>query len=127
MSQAEFSRRTGIHGPYINAIRNMDSAGPRGIGAEIVRLVRDGLRVDPDYFYDVYEGEKHHKLYLLGEKRTEKELSSIKTELAGIHRKFADVDQRLADYGRLAAESLEKDQRIAELERALARATKRRA
>lgn len=127
LSQADVARRTGIGQSHLSAIQSVTVGGNRGIGAHIVRLVRDGLRIHPDYFYDDYEGEVDHKVYSLSEKREERRFKSIEKAQADQARQLAEVTAKLADYGRLAAENLEKDQRIAELERALARATKRRA
>lgn len=120
MSQAEISRRTGIGQTHINAIRNMETVGARGIGAHIVRLVRDGLGISTDYFYDDYEGEADHKVYQLSKKREERRFSAIEQEQAQVRRELADMGSKLADYGRLAAENLELKQQNAALERKLA-------
>lgn len=103
MSQAEFCRRTGIHAPYLNAIRNMETAGARGIGASIVRQVRDGLRVHPNYFFDDYEGERPYKMYLLTAIRDEKRVSAIEDEMAKMRRDLAGVQQSLAENATLKA------------------------
>jgi transcriptional regulator with XRE-family HTH domain len=120
MSQAEFARRTGLHPPYLNAIRNMETAGARGIGAEIVRRVKDGLRIDPAYFYDDYEGERDHQLYPLSAKRDEKRVSAIEEELAAVRRDVAGLSKQLAENTSLKATVLEQSQHIARLQRELA-------
>lgn len=112
MSQVEFARRTGIGYSHLNAIRNMETASSRGIGAHIVRLVRNGLGIHPDYFYDDYEGEKDHKVYQLSAKREERRFAAIEETLAQQQRELA----KLAE---LAAENLELKQQNAALERKL--------
>jgi transcriptional regulator with XRE-family HTH domain len=79
-SQAEFARLTGIETTHVNKLRNYESSGRTSIGAEILALVKDGLKVDPTYFYDDYddaEGVRDHRLYLLSAKRDEKRISAI--------------------------------------------------
>lgn len=121
MSQIEFSRQTGIGYSYLNALRNVKSASPRGMGAHIVALVRNGVGVHPDYFYDDYEGEADHKVYLLANRREEVRLAAIEKEQAQMRRDFAEMVSKVADYGRLAAENLELKQQNAALERQLAK------
>lgn len=121
MSQAEFCRRTGIHPPYLSAIRNMERDGARGIGAAIVRQVRDGLRVHPNYFFDDYEGERPYKMYLLTAIRDEKRVSAIEEELAKMRRELADVHVGLAENATLKARAYESEQRAERAEREAAR------
>jgi len=125
MSQREFSKLTGIGYTYINALANLETGSPRGMGAHIVALVRNGVGVHPDYFYDDYEGEADHKVYLLANRREEARLAAIETEQAQMRRDFAEMVSKVADYGRLAAENLELKQQNAALERQLSRLSAR--
>jgi transcriptional regulator with XRE-family HTH domain len=84
VGQAEVARRTGIDSTYLNKLRRLEISGRSSIGADIVRRVKDGLRIDPSYFYDDYEGQKDHRLYLLSAKRDEKRVSGLENGQASL-------------------------------------------
>lgn len=86
LSQAEIGRRTGISPTHLNQLRNIERGGRSGIGAEIVRKVKDGLHIDPAYFFEDYEGEKPYELFLLSAKRDEKRVAALEDGLAEAQR-----------------------------------------
>lgn len=96
LSQAEICRRTGISTTHLNQLRNIERGGRSGIGAEIVRKVKDGLHIDPAYFFDDYEGEKPFQLFLLSAKRDEKRVSALEDGLASTQRTAASQAVELA-------------------------------
>lgn len=96
VKQSEFARRTGIKLSYLNQILNHDKYGKTGIGAEHVRLAMEGFKIDPAYFFDPYEGERDHRLYLLSAKRDEKRVSAIEQTVAANQRTHASHDVELA-------------------------------
>lgn len=96
MNQSELSRRTGIETSYINKLRNLESTGKTAIGADIVRKVRDGLKVSESYFFDDYEGPKDHRLYLLTAKRDEKRVSAIEEHAEKLEARVAQQSIELA-------------------------------
>lgn len=96
LSQAEICRRTGISTTHLNQLRNIERGGRSGIGAEIVRKVKDGLQIDPAYFFDDYEGEKPFQLFLLSAKRDEKRVSALEDGLASAQRTAASQAVELA-------------------------------
>ena len=98
ISQSEMARLMSAHAhgaisvdvSYINHHRN----GRRdGIGSSIIRMVRDAFNIDPDYFFDDYEGVKDHKLYYLDERRVEKQLREMRAEH---DRKLAELQAEIA-------------------------------
>jgi hypothetical protein len=97
----------------------MERDGARGIGAAIVRQVRDGLRVHPNYFFDDYDGERAYKMYLLTAIRDEKRVSAIEDEVAKMRREIADMHTSLAQNATLKAQLYEAEQRAQRAERAL--------
>lgn len=113
VSQSEIARKmcTAAHDPeavdtsYISLHRRGER---QGIGSAIIRMVKDAFRVDPDYFFDDYEGVKDHKLYYLDDRRVEKQLrdlraehamqmSALQDELASLRRAQAKTDADLAE------------------------------
>lgn len=96
LSQAEICRRTGISTTHLNQLRNIERGSRSGIGAEIVRKVKDGLQIDPAYFFDDYEGEKPFQLFLLSAKRDEKRVSALEDGLAAAQRTAASQAVELA-------------------------------
>lgn len=117
----EFARLTGMDSTHVNKLRNYESSGRTSVGAEIVRLVKDGLKVDPLFFFEDYddskEGVRDYRLYLLSAKRDEKRVSaleeakvaletdnaSLRTAMASMNEKLVRIEQRLADAGKQGA------------------------
>lgn len=52
VSQAEMARRTGIDSTHINRLANAEKYGYTGLSADIVRKVRDGLKISSEYFFE---------------------------------------------------------------------------
>lgn len=102
----------------------MESAGHRGIGAAIVRQVRDGVRVHPNYFFDDYEGERPYKMYLLTAIRDEKRVSAIEDEVGKMRRELASVQSSLVENATLKAKLYEVERDNARLQRELGSAIK---
>jgi len=73
--------------------------------------MRDGLRIDPAYFFDDYEGDRDFRVYLLSEKRAEKRLDAFEARLATLER--SDVELR----GLLLAEREENERLRTQLAR----------
>ena len=46
IGQAEMERRTGIESSHLNKLLNYEGARRKGLGADIIRQVRDGLKID---------------------------------------------------------------------------------
>jgi transcriptional regulator with XRE-family HTH domain len=97
MTQVEICRRTGIAPSHLNQLRHIERGSRSGIGAEIVRKVKDGLQIDPGYFFDDYEGEKQHELFLLSAKRDEKRVAAIEDTVAKDQRQLSKHNMELAE------------------------------
>src|ERR1700759_462489 len=97
VSGSELARRTGIHQTHINAFRNIQSSGRTGIGAEIVRKMKDGVGLDPAYFFDDYEGQCPAELYLLDRKRDEARAAELAKQLSQLSSKMTTMEQELAE------------------------------
>lgn len=102
----------------------METAGARGIGASIVRQVRDGVRVHPNYFFDDYEGERPYKMYLLTAVRDERRVSAIEDEVAKMRRELADVHASLAENATLKSKVYDLERDNARLQRELGSAAR---
>jgi transcriptional regulator with XRE-family HTH domain len=118
IGQAELARRTGMTTSYVNAIRNPDRGRNSGIGAEIVRQMKDGLGLSEKYFFDDYDGERPYAMYLLDAKREERRIDTLSEEQSSLRADFAQLRAELAE--RDAAHSRE----LAALEAELAQARK---
>lgn len=70
--------------------------------------MKDGIGLDPKYFYDDYEGERPHELYLLDSKREEKRIEVLSNSVADIVVEMANlrsqVAQRDADHAKQVAD-----------------------
>lgn len=118
ISQSEMARRmtdAGRHygtidATYINKIKNAGVKGiGKGIGADIIRMVKDGLKVDPAYFYDDYDGQKPYQLYSISAKRDEKRVTAIESELAELKKQLADNLAETQRLHRSIAQLVERD------------------
>lgn len=69
------------------------------MGAEIVRKMKDGMGLDPRYFYDDYEEQRDYKIYLLDAKREERRYEQLAQAQSALR----------ADFAKLRAELLERD------------------
>lgn len=97
--QEELCRLTGLSKSYLSTWINIlkdSNAGRTGFGAEIVRRVKDGLRISPDYFFDEYEGEADHRLYSLEERRTENRVARVEKAQAETSAQLENILAMLA-------------------------------
>jgi hypothetical protein len=78
--------------------------------------MKDGMGLDPRYFYDDYEEERDYKIYLLDAKREEKRFEQLAQA----------QDSLRADFAKLRADLMERDAKhareVAQLEAELAAA-----
>jgi len=67
LSQAQIGRLLGMDKGHLSRLVNYENASYTGLSADIVRKVRDQLKISPDYFFDDYEGEAKNavKIYSL--------------------------------------------------------------
>lgn len=96
VTQKELCRITGMAKSHLSTWMNIlreGNAGRTGFSAEIVRRVKDGLGIDPDYFYDDYEGEADHKLYRLDRRRAEGRMRVVEDAVV---KNSAAIEQILA-------------------------------
>lgn len=110
---AELARRTGVRESHINGFKNIETSRRTGIGAEMIRRMKDGVGLDPRYFFDDYEGERPHELYLLDAKREERRHEELMAKLSQISQRQLDIEVKLAQ---LAAQDARRDSRIDALE-----------
>lgn len=100
VEQKQISKATGLSRSYINTwirIKEDGNAGRTGFGTEIIRRVRDGLKISPDYFFDDYEGQADHRLYLLSAKRDEVRMAAVETKQAQFASELASIRAALAE------------------------------
>lgn len=81
LSQLQVERLTGVEASHLNKIFNADR--PRGVGADIIRKMRDGLKIDPMFFFDDKEPTDLN-VYILAEKRIAKRFETIEERLAAL-------------------------------------------
>lgn len=96
-SVPEFAVLTGLGQSYCYAVRDNENAGPKGISAEIIQAVKDGVGLDPRYFFDPYEGPRDHKFYLLDTKREQARLAELQTEVQELRAWKREQERRDAE------------------------------
>jgi transcriptional regulator with XRE-family HTH domain len=98
IGQAEMARRTGIESSHINRLANAERYGYTGLSADIVRKVRDGLNISPDYFLDNYETERPAlQLYSLDAQRREKWNHTVEDRLAALEAQLHNLLIRITE------------------------------
>lgn len=100
LEQKQISKATGLSRSYLNTwihIKDDSNAGRTGFGTEIIRRVKDGLKISPDYFFDDYEGQADHRLYLLSAKRDEVRMAAVETKQAQFASELAQIRAALAE------------------------------
>lgn len=123
IGQAEMARRTGIESSHINRLANAETHGYTGLSADIVRKVRDGLNISPDYFFDQYEDERPAMpLYSLDQKRRENWSNQVDDRLAKLEQAQIQEKARISE---LEAALYRKDAEIERLKHELAVASRR--
>lgn len=95
IGQKQVSELTGIKKSHLNQIRHHERYRKTGVGAEWIGLMTKGLRLDPAYFFDEYEGPADHRLYLLSAMRDERRVSSIESRLSAVESINAATSQRM--------------------------------
>lgn len=88
LNQLQIATMTGVEVTHINKIVNNDR--PRGLGADIIRKMRDGLKIDPMFFFDDKEPTDLN-VYILAEKRIQKRFDSIEERLAALEASSGEV------------------------------------
>lgn len=92
VSNAEFSRRTGIPTSYLNAIKHPERSGNSDIGAAKLAQVAEGAGLDIRYFFDGYKGERDFVIYLLAHKREQKQADeATQAELAKLRSEMVSM------------------------------------
>jgi transcriptional regulator with XRE-family HTH domain len=86
INRAEISRRTGIDETHLSKLCNPERTGRTGLSADIVRQVRIGLNISPDFFFDpqlknVADEADLLKVYSLDEQRQKKWQASVDEQL----------------------------------------------
>jgi len=64
LSHTQIAEELGLTQPYISMLAGGRREG--GIGAEIVRKVKDAFGVNPLYFYDDYKERRSYREYRIG-------------------------------------------------------------
>lgn len=89
ITQSELSRRTGIHQTYLSKFRNPENSGRTSIGAEIIRAIKEGLQVSPNFFFDDYEGERPVSLYPINAEREKARNSDVDAQITELKEQVA--------------------------------------
>ena len=59
--------------------------------------MKDGVGLDPAYFFDDYEGQRPAELYLLDRKRDEARAAELAKQLSQLSSKMTTMEQELAE------------------------------
>jgi transcriptional regulator with XRE-family HTH domain len=102
IGQKEVVELTGIKKSHLNQIKHHERYRKSGVGAEWIGLMSKGLRLDPAYFFDEYEGPADHRLYLLSAKRDEKRVASIEARVGSMESRMGVAE---SENERLRAEN----------------------
>lgn len=84
MTQAELARLTGVKQNHLTALADPVRYNRKSIGAEIVRIMRDRMGIDSDYFFDDYEGEAKVTDYSLSKRRRDREFDEMRKTISDI-------------------------------------------
>ena len=103
-SQAEVARRTGLDAQYINAFRNIETSGVKGVSADIIGTLLEQVGIDPMFFFDTWKpGEKKsYRLYSLENRRNARETQGLATEVKRLRAELDELRQ-LVTSGRQSA------------------------
>lgn len=123
VSQAEMARRTGIDSTHINRLANAEKYGYTGLSADIVRKVRDGLKISSEYFFETLakdaDPDPLANVYSLDAEREKVWRSSVDEALHELRQHKHVTDARLLE---LQAQIVSKDREIDRLKHELAQA-----
>lgn len=92
----DIAERLSVSPAYITNVKGMGSNGRTGIGAEIVRRVKEQYGVHPDYFYEEYEGRKSYKLFPISAMRDEKRVRAVEQRLDAREEGEKQIELKLA-------------------------------
>lgn len=96
IGQAEMARRTGIESSHINKLKNFETSGRKALSADIIRRVKDGLKLDPEYFFDEYDGPCDYKVYDLTKAREKKRVGNIESTVEKLAAMVTLLNERLS-------------------------------
>lgn len=95
-TQDTIAERLGVSPAYITNAKGFGTNGRTGIGAEIVRRVKERYGVHQDYFFEDYEGLKSYKLYPISAMRDEKRVRSVEQRLEAREEGEKRIELKLA-------------------------------
>lgn len=85
MNQSDIARVTGMEVSHINKLTN---GTRKGMGTDIIRRMRDKLKIDPAFFFEDKE-PTDLKLFILSEERMKRQLSNHEERLAAVEAALA--------------------------------------
>jgi transcriptional regulator with XRE-family HTH domain len=123
INRAEMARRTGIDESHISKLCNTEKYGYTGLSTDIVRKVRDGIKISTEFIFDpelkpVPEADLL-KVYSLDEQREKKWRQAVDEQLRGLATWKVDQTAKTLE---LQAELTRKDHEINRLKLELAQA-----
>lgn len=86
LNRARIAELTGVDISHLHKICIQDR--PRGLGADIVRKMRDGLRIDPWFFFDDAEPTSLN-IYVLSKERVKRSLADHESRLVALEEALA--------------------------------------
>jgi hypothetical protein len=123
VSRAEMARRTGILESHISRLCNPEKYGYTGLSTDIVRKVRDGIKISTDFIFDPELKEVPEadllRVYSLDEQREKKWQRSVDEQLRGLATWKIEQTAKTLE---LQAELVRKDHEINRLKNELAAA-----
>jgi transcriptional regulator with XRE-family HTH domain len=124
LSQAQIGRLLGMDKGHLSKLVNYETAGYTGLSADIVRKVRDQLKISPEYFFDDYEGEAEAlKVYSLDAARKKARDAVVDDRLHTIEQEMREMRTVMLDMQKAL---ISKDSEIARLRHELERPRPRR-
>jgi hypothetical protein len=111
-SQRTIAAQIGCHQSLISKWRRPEANGRRtGIGAEIVRGCKEGLGLDPGFFFEDYDGERDYHQYVRAERgkandaRSPRKHDDVDTKAALLTKQLADAQRLLNELTASAAKA----------------------
>lgn len=127
LNMAEVARRTGVNYSHLTKLMKPDGRGYTGLSADIVRKMRDGLQISPDFFFDpelspVRSEEDLLNIYSLEEQRQKRWQQGMEARMLDFDKFRIEHSARLLE---LQAQLERKDSEILRLKHELAGAQAR--